>query len=57
MARQNLVTQLLEVERPMRECSIREGEACVTRTLLGDLLGREPESFDRTIFEMAKVSS
>ncbi|THZ79210.1 NAD(P)-binding protein [Aureobasidium pullulans] len=37
--------------------AIREGEACVTRTLLGDLLGREPESFDRTIFEMAKVSS
>lgn len=37
--------------------AIRDGEACVPRTLLGDLLDREPESFERTIFEMARVSS
>jgi uncharacterized protein YbjT (DUF2867 family) len=34
--------------------AIKEGEACVALPTLEDLLGREPESFDRTILNIAR---
>ncbi|KAI5200876.1 hypothetical protein AUEXF2481DRAFT_2104 [Aureobasidium subglaciale EXF-2481] len=37
--------------------AIRAGEACVARSTLGDLLGREPEAFDVTILKMAVTSN